>query len=797
MRAEFESGDLARAATDAKALTALVSHLGDDWVWRVRVLYAEILVWRGNYDEAFKLLDDPVPDSLKDRDYAARRLILRGLAEGHGHDFEESEKDFAQAEQLVINAHPELIGDIYLARGSVEVDRGKYEDALRSYEVALQKAREFHRPFLEANATGSLGYASTWLERYDESIDWYKASLAIAEVSNAQATSAKTLGNIGWSYHEIGDLQSALDQFERAEKASQLAGLDLDRAYWLLSAGTVRFDLGDLRSAETSMTEALRLLQQLGDSLTISECYENLAFVALQNGQFALARERLALATRANSPNPDFKRTQYDKLLGAELDFRENKFEDAARNFGELLSDKSVPTSMRWEAQATLAQMLAAQKKDTLAEKQFAAAIATIRSAQDAIRHEDFRLSFLSSAIRFYDEYVNFLISKNRSVDALRVADRSRAQTLEHGLSLSSAAAHPQLLDASAFRPQEIARRQNATLLFYWLGPTHSFLWVITSGGVTLFPLPARDEIDAAATAYRKSFLDLRDPVESGNVYGKKLYDILVRPAEKLLPKNSRVVILPDGSLTGLNFETLIASEPGPHYWIEDQTILIANSLALLARAHTGPPPQSPSLLFFGDAVTVSKDFPHLADAGQEAAALQKHFAPDRTTFFVGDRATPSNYLDGKPGRYAFLHFATHGTASITRPLESAIVLSPDQGTPGTYKLYARDIVQRPLTAYMVSISACNGAGERVLAGEGLVGLSWAFLRAGAHNVVAGLWEVSTTSAPQIFDDLYEGIKKGQDPASALRNAKLSFVHSKGPHHRPFYWAPFQLYSGS
>jgi CHAT domain-containing protein len=349
-------------------------------------------------------------------------------------------------------------------------------------------------------------------------------------------------------------------------------------------------------------------------------------------------------------------------------------------------------------------------------------------------------------------------------------------------------------MPSSSFHPQEIARRQNATLLFYWIGESHSFVWVITPAKVTLLPLRARDEIDAATTAYRKSFLDPRDPLESADSNGKELYDVLVRPAEKFISKNSRVVILPDGSLTGLNFETLIVSDPQPRYWIEDVTVTIANSLSLLAHARRDPPPKSPNLLFFGDALPVSKEFPPLADAGKEATALQNHFPANRSTFFTGDRAIPSNYLASKPGRYSFIHFATHGTASVTRPLESAIILSSEGDS---YKLYARDIVQQPLNAYLVSISACNGAGNRVLAGEGLVGLSWAFLRAGAHNVVAGLWEVSTASAPQLMDDLYKGIAAGQDPATALRNAKLALVHSKGPYHRPFYWAPFQLYSGS
>ena len=135
-----------------------------------------------------------------------------------------------------------------------------------------------------------------------------------------------------------------------------------------------------------------------------------------------------------------------------------------------------------------------------------------------------------------------------------------------------------------------------------------------------------------------------------------------------------------------------------------------------------------------------------------------------------------------------------HGTASSARPLESAIILSPEGDS---FKLYARDIVRRPLNAYLVTISACNGAGVKVYAGEGLIGLSWAFVRAGAHNVIGGLWEVSNASTPQLMDELYKGLNKGDDPAVALRNAKLGFVHSSEYYSRPFYWAPFQLYSGS
>jgi len=294
--------------------------------------------------------------------------------------------------------------------------------------------------------------------------------------------------------------------------------------------------------------------------------------------------------------------------------------------------------------------------------------------------------------------------------------------------------------------------------------------------------------------SYRDSFTGPRDPLEAGNENGRKLYSTLIQPAEKLIPKNSRIIVLADGSLNSLNFETLIVPGAKPHYWIEDVTVLTANSLSLLSRASVSAPPKTASLLLMGDALSASPDFPVLPQAGKEVGLIQTYFPKNRRTVLTGAQATASHFLERKPEAFAYLHFATHGTASTARPLESAVILSREGET---YKLYARDIVQHPLHAYLVTISACNGAGMRTYAGEGLVGLAWAFLRAGAHNVIAGLWEVSNASTPQLMDELYKGLNAGKDPATALRDAKLTLVHSQGNYKKPFYWAPFQLYAGS
>ena len=93
--------------------------------------------------------------------------------------------------------------------------------------------------------------------------------------------------------------------------------------------------------------------------------------------------------------------------------------------------------------------------------------------------------------------------------------------------------------------------------------------------------------------------------------------------------------------------------------------------------------------------------------------------------------------------------------------------------------------------------SACYGAGTRTYSGEGLVGLAWAFLRAGAHRVVAGLWEVDELASVDLMDDFYSGLQAGQTASSALRSAKLKMLKSDGSYSRPYYWASLQLYVGS
>ena len=213
---------------------------------------------------------------------------------------------------------------------------------------------------------------------------------------------------------------------------------------------------------------------------------------------------------------------------------------------------------------------------------------------------------------------------------------------------------------------------------------------------------------------------------------------------------------------------------PRRHYLIEDVEIQVAPSLASLTAAPARRSDQADGFdpaLIIGNPTPRLPEFPALRFARAEMSGVAGRFAADAVVAYDADRATPAAYRDARPERFNYVHFAAHATANRDSPLDSAVILS---GSDSAYKLYARDVAALPLSADLVTVSACRSAGERAYSGEGLVGFAWAFLRAGARRVVAGLWDVDDRSTADLMEQLYAGVASGERPSEALRRAKLA-----------------------
>jgi CHAT domain-containing protein/Tfp pilus assembly protein PilF len=680
------------------------------------------------------------------------------------------------------------------------VELGQLDVARKAFLDSFSFAKAHHDQLLEASTSLNLGWAALQIDHFDEAVDWsrtaYREALELGADDIAQAAS----GNLGWAYFELGDKDRALELFLEAEKNAKRLGHVRAELNWIGAAGYVYRDFGDLSHAAQAYREALSLAVQIDSKEEIEHALEDLAQISVESGNLDEASayvDKLTPMERAGGN----RLSSYLMLTEGMLAASRRQDRQAETIFHAVEQDPESQTSIRLGAEHELAKLFELEGNTRAADGMYKTALTTFESARAQLKSVDSKLPFVANATRIYDDYIHFLVEQDRNDEALEAADQSRAQTLAQGFGAAKTSFRPESL-----KPRQIAQKAGATLLFYWLGEKQSYLWAVTPAKVTLFPFPAQSEIVSRVERYRKALLNMQDPLESSNEDGRALYNVLVAPASGLIRANAPVMILADGALSQLDFETLLVPGEGPdagqnstlshdlHYWIDDATLLTAPSLAMLAAAKPAKD-SNRSLLLLGNPVSPNEDFPSLPLFGFEMTRVESHFPAEHITAFSGQRASPAAYISSHPAQYSYIHFVSHAVASRTDPLDSAIILSSGSTSQDSFKLYARDIMQHPIDARLVTISACNGSGTRSYAGEGLVGLSWAFLRAGAHSVIGALWEVSDDSTPRLMDALYQGIEAGQPPAAALRKAKLTLLHSQDKFRKPFFWAPFQLYT--
>jgi CHAT domain-containing protein/tetratricopeptide (TPR) repeat protein len=802
----FQRGELAKCQQEAEQEFKEHQVSNPEWAAKFQLLEADAMVLRGMFDNGLRLLANFSTDP-HHPDNSIRKLAIEASALAHQQQLSAADQKLSQAERFCKSSYYESCGAVLRARGYLAIRQGNLGLARRFYLDTLAFSQTHHDRFLEAGASLNLGYTALQYDRYDEAIDWSQSALRLANDLGAEGYAQIALGNLGWAYYQLGDDERALELFLEAEQLAARLGDLRGELKWIGNAGAIYHDTGDLNRAVMSYRHALELARQIGSKEDTVDVLEDLSQNLVDSGKLDEASSYLDQAISQESAG-DTRFRAYIRLTQGMLAAARRQNQQAETFFRAIQNNPANPTSIRFSAGDELAGLYEKEGNAKAAEQMYKATLIAFESAQSQLKRENSRLPYSANAFPIYDDYIHLLVKEGKSEEALTVANQSRARTLAQdlGVTMSKTSLRP-----AALNPRQIAQQSVATLLFYWLGAKQSYLWAITPAKIIMVRLPEQTEIIARVKHYRKALLDLEDPLKTGNPDGEALYQTLVAPAAKLIRPQATVMILADGALSQLNFETLLAPGPGQnagrgansnalvHYWIEDATLLSAPSLDLLAAAKPARNKER-NLLLLGNPVSPSPDYPTLPLFGAEMIQIKRHFAANREVVFTGAQATPAVYLHGNPAQFNYIHFVSHTVTSRIDPLESAIILSESSPTSGntgeaSFKLYAREIMQHPIDARLVTISACYGSGTRSYAGEGLVGLSWAFLRAGAHNVIGALWEVSDNSTPQLMDSLYQGMEEGQAPAVALRNAKLGLLHSQSRFTAPFFWAPFQIYT--
>ena len=150
---------------------------------------------------------------------------------------------------------------------------------------------------------------------------------------------------------------------------------------------------------------------------------------------------------------------------------------------------------------------------------------------------------------------------------------------------------------------------------------------------------------------------------------------MLLGPVRRLLPSGTRVIVVPDRALHGLNFETLPDPENPSRYFIDRVTMSVAPSLNILVNPRK-PANAQRAILLIGDPEPAVEEYPRLPYAGKEMELIARDFAAGDRVAVDGARAFPAAYRESDPSKFSWIHFAAHATANVERPLDSALILS-------------------------------------------------------------------------------------------------------------------------
>lgn len=785
-RRAVRQGDLARAVSE---LTGVSGRTGrPEQRDAARLLAAEIALMRRDLAAAAARLDPPLADSPDRGRLELRRDYLRGYEQVIRNELDGAAVTLTAVTTRADSADAPATGrEADALLGQVLYRLGRSDEANTRLAAAIDRAHAAHDDYNEASLLVTAGMGRLTQKRFDDALSYFERALTLESVSGDMVY-ATALSNAGICYARLGEFDKAVAVQTRAVAAHDARQIPIYIEQSHGELGNTYALMDEPAKALPYLERAHQIADQAGRGADAALWLDNLAIERLALGQWdqaqAINDQSDAIKQRTGDPT-----LVYNALTRARIALGRRQYTQAIDEFERTLRQASAAPDVQWQTHGGLAEALIATGQRTRGLAEFDRAVGLIDVERTDLQRVEHRFAFLSRMIGLHRAYVDALVRMGDDARALEVADLSRARVLAERTG-ETMATRP---STAAFIRRAAASR--VVFVSYWLAPEASYAWVVTGAGIRRVDLPPAAQIETLVRRHRQ-FVEqsVADPLATPDSPGDALAAVVLAPVRALVPQGARVVLVPDGALHAINFETLPVGTPR-HYWIEDVTLTIAPSLGVGFGAGRAGPRGAPAMLIMGDAKDPTATRARLQFAASEMSDVARHFPAGRSTIYQGAAAVPEAYLQSGPARFSMIHFAAHATANAESPLDSSIELSGDAA--GQSKLYARDIMATPITADLVTVSACRGVGDRAYGGEGPVGLAWAFLRAGARRVVAGLWDVDDEASASLMAEFYAGMAAGLEPPVALRAAKRSLIARGGNLAKPFYWAPLQLFTTS
>ena len=659
--------------------------------------------------------------------------------------------------------------------------------------------------------------------------------------------------NVGNAYLRQPQDGAALNAYQKALEYPEIQTKPLLQAYAIANIGEIHRRQRQLDLAESELNHALELFAQTGKTLEKRRTIAFLAALKRNRQQPEESEKLYQQALDLYQKAKDHKGEGKTLAALGRLYLEQKRFIEAksiylkAKEIAKKENDLEVLGYCYWGLGAYYQQFQKFKQAIVLFEK----SLDLIEKRQKMLLTDEGKVSFIDSVKDVFDRLLTCHLELAETGDkdyrkALDIAEDARARALQDLMQGNKRrrpkSQYSKSIDANVPRPEQQQQVQQAIgthvnsledeldhnipliepspvarLVFYALFDRIAIFAVAPNGEVVGHILHlGSQELDKKVAQLRRA-MKVDEPsrglerklsvVEELNPEDfpkitletllQDLYQELIAPVAHALPVNNDILVIePHASLWMLPFEAL---KPTADTWMGDRwTLSYAASIKTLTEIRREPPYatlEQSKVLIAGNPLLSKIILPNqeeitlqpLSGAEEEANSIVKTLGDRPHNLLLREQATETAIKDYSK-TYNIIHLATHGIAYTENPLESFVAFSPTDTENGL--LTAREVAtNRNLPTDLVVLSACQTGLGRV-SGDGMLGLSRAFIIAGARTVIVSQWSVSDSATKELMLAFYQHYFVMGNKAIALQKA-MQKVRSMEEYKHPRFWAAF------
>ena len=733
-----------------------------------------------------------------------------------------------------------------------DLRRGNLEAARIGFARSMQLNRKAGNTYNVVAGMLSMGMLQRALGNVDSTRYWYNEALRVCREHHYPMNELWSLNNLGSLEGDLGNQEAAAENYAAALKIGRRLGFDRGQALPLMNLATSLSSLGEFDRAREALDEAIKVCERAGFNDLTESNINALAELYYETGQY----RQSAQTCRRILGEPDVfmaverNRAAYGLALSlAELD----SVDLAESELAPFVAPKvNAPDHMLQPyIEVTYADLLRRQER----WKEALARATAVRDEADHAQRTDIGVSarlIESSCRRMLGDGPGALSALHAAMDSLEIARVESGETegreaygqqmmgdviegcrvlLEYPKDSPRADRVHLFYDAlQRFKTRALLDRihdprgdkavpleqsrgeaitldrlrskvlvQGELLLDMFVGANQTFLFAVTPDSCRLVVLPGShsglaDQIKLYGDVISNGAEDTRNaytPVRIAAMQ-RALGGAVIHPVADLVAKATRVFVAPDGYYAAIPIGTVTNGDDN-HMLMESRDVVEVPSASVLdwARRPTARSAARATMVAVADASESKHSF-------QEVKTLQKRFySVQRLDAAPGVLDSLSRRADSN----CIVHIAAHARVNDDSPWQSGFVMQAGEhdvagATRGamtpTPSLRAWEIARAKLPFAMAVLAGCETAGGRATSGEGVLGLTSAFLSAGVPVVVSSRWAVDDRVTAVLMSNFYDHLARGENVGSALRAAQLAVRSNRGTSH-PFYWAGFSV----